>query len=48
MGWIITVLIIVILGAGSVSPEDTDHPFLVKTMGFFALVILVIIIISSC
>jgi hypothetical protein len=48
MGWIAAILIIVVLGVGSTNTEDMDNPFLARTVGFIALVILVIIIITSC
>ena len=48
MGWIIAILVIIVLGVGGTNAEDMDNPFLARTVGFIALVILVIIIISSC
>jgi hypothetical protein len=48
MGWIIAILIIVVLGVGGTKIEDMDNPFVARTVGFIALVILILIFIGSC
>lgn len=48
MGWIIAILVIIIIGTGSVSTDELENPFLTRTIGFVALVILIAIIFASC